>query len=87
MPAFGGFETHSICRSDSKASNEIAPPYHLVGAAEERDRHIDAKCFGGFEIQNQFDPKRLLDRQIGWLLALENATGIDADQMKRVRET
>jgi len=47
---------------------------HLIGAAEQRQRHGDAKRLGGFEVDQQIDLGGLLDRQVGRLLAPENTT-------------
>jgi hypothetical protein len=51
---------------------------HLVGAAEQWKRHGDAKGFGCLEVDKQLDFRDLLDRQVGRLFALEDASGIDA---------
>src|SRR6516165_124787 len=53
---------------------------HLVGAAEQRQRDCKAEDLGGDQIDDQLDFYRLLDRQVGWLLALEEAANIDATQ-------
>src|SRR4051812_27959543 len=45
---------------------------HFVRAGEDRLRHGQAERLGGAEIDHQLDLHRLLDRQIGWLLALED---------------
>jgi hypothetical protein len=50
---------------------------HLVGAAEEREWEGDAEGFGRLEIKQQLDFRDLLDRQIGRLVTLEDASGID----------
>jgi hypothetical protein len=52
--------------------------HHLVGAASHRLRHSNAERLGGLEIDDELDLGGLLDWQIRWLLALENAAGIDA---------
>src|SRR5262249_5337878 len=52
---------------------------HLVGAAEQREWHREPKRLGSLEVKDQFDFGELLHRQIGGILALENATDIDAD--------
>ena len=51
---------------------------HLVGAEQDRCRNIEAERLGGFQIDHEFKFCRLLDRQIGGLVALENAPDIDA---------
>jgi hypothetical protein len=38
---------------------------HLVGADEQRRRHVEAKCLCGFEIDHQLVLGRLLDRIVG----------------------
>src|SRR5262245_11648207 len=55
----------------------FAPPFtlfdHLVGASEQRRRHLDAERLGGFEIDDQLELGGLQDGQVGWLFALENS--------------
>jgi hypothetical protein len=53
---------------------------HLVGAAEQRERECDAKRLGGLEIDDELDFCRLLNRQVGRLLALQNSSNVIADQ-------
>ena len=53
---------------------------HLVGTHEQRHRHVEAERFGGLEVDDQLELRRLLDWQIGGLLALENPAGVVADQ-------
>jgi hypothetical protein len=43
---------------------------HLVGAAEQREWHSDAKRPGGLEIDDQFDFRGLMDWQVGRLVTL-----------------
>jgi hypothetical protein len=44
----------------------------------ERKRHGEAERRGGREIEEELQLRGPLDRQVGWLLALENSAGIDA---------
>src|SRR5262245_57807880 len=50
---------------------------HLIGAAEQRERKGEAECPGGFKVDDQFNFRGLLHRQVRWLLALANPAGID----------
>src|SRR5262249_23703312 len=57
---------------------------YLVGAAEQRYWKGEAQ-HPSLKIDDQLDLHRLLNRQVGWLLAHENAAGVDADLTVRVR--
>src|SRR5262249_26691475 len=59
---------------------------HLVGACEQRWRNFEAERLGGPKVEDQFNFRGLLDRQIGRLLALENPPGVDAGQTVEVSE-
>src|SRR5260370_10749876 len=49
---------------------------HLVGAAEQRQRHCDAERLRGLEVDGEFVLGRRLYREVRRLLALENAIDI-----------
>jgi hypothetical protein len=58
---------------------------HPVGARERRRWPTEAQRFGGLEVDEQLELCRLLDWQVGCLLAFENSAGIDADLTERGR--
>jgi hypothetical protein len=62
-------------------ATEVAASFdYLVGAAEQREWDGETERLCGLEVYNQLDLRRLHDRQVGRLLALENLPGVDADQ-------
>jgi hypothetical protein len=44
------------------------------------DRIVMPSALAGLEVDDQLDFRRLLDRQVGWLLAVENFPDLNADQ-------
>ena len=60
---------------------------HLDGAAEQRERHGDAERLSGFEVQEHFNLRALLHKQVARLFAFENAGGVDSGLLVRVCET
>jgi hypothetical protein len=50
---------------------------HLVGAGEQRLRHIDAQCLRGLQIDHQLILGGCLYRQIAWLLATRRSFNRD----------
>ena len=48
----------------------------LVGAGKQRGRDGDAQRFGCLEIDHELDFRGLIDRQVGWLLPLQNPTRV-----------
>ena len=51
---------------------------HLVGGGQQRFRDGEAEGPGGLEVDDQIDFCDLLNGEIGWLVAFENAPCIDA---------
>src|SRR3954465_2901840 len=55
---------------------------HLVSSLQDRLRHGQAERLSGLEIDNQLEPGRLLNRQIGRLLTLEDLSDVSAGLAK-----
>ena len=62
----------------SRCSNvpELRLLDHLLGAGEQRGRHLEAERFGSLEIDDQLVLGRCLHRQVGRLFAFENTINI-----------
>src|SRR6516164_3198572 len=52
---------------------------HLVGQRHQRGWNFEAEPVSRREVDDQVNPGRLHYRQVGWLLAPENAAYIDTD--------
>ena len=50
--------------------------WHLVGASDQRGRHVEAKGLGGPQINDKFVFGRRLHGKVGRLLALEDAVDV-----------
>src|SRR6516164_1967924 len=59
---------------------------HLVSGRQQRFRDREAKSFGGLEVDDQIEFCDLLHREVGRLLAFENAPGIDASLVPYIAE-
>src|SRR5580704_958941 len=60
---------------------------HLVGTTKDREWNSKAKGPGRLEIDDKLNLGHLLDRQVGWSLALENASSVDAHQTERLSQS
>jgi hypothetical protein len=56
---------------------------HLVGAAEQRRRHVKAKRPRGNQVDHQLELGRALHRKVGRLGALENAVDVDRRSLEQ----
>jgi hypothetical protein len=52
---------------------------HRVGERNHRARHRQAERLRGLQVDDELEPGRLRDRQVGGFLALEDAARIGAD--------
>src|SRR5215469_8468116 len=59
----------------------------LVGAGEDRRRDRQAERLRGLQIDNQFEPSRLLHGQVRRLFALQDTSGVSADLSKGEGDT
>src|SRR5262249_35316231 len=82
----GGQHGSPCCEMQKPTAGEVPlePPSrftsldHLVGAGEQRRRHVEAERPGGLEVDHQLKPGGLLDGKVGGLRSLESPSDIDA---------
>src|SRR5262249_872222 len=59
---------------------------HLVGAGEERWRHIETERPGRLQIDDELKLSRLQDRKVGRLRALQDLSSVGADLTKTIND-
>src|SRR5262244_685957 len=64
-----GPDLHRLDRTSLRLAHSLD---HLVGAGDDRRRHVDAERLRGLEIDDHLDLGRKFDRQIAGLRALQN---------------
>ena len=62
--------------SPSRRKNPIPSLDHFVGRGQQRWRHGEPQRFGGLEINDQLETRRLFDRQIAGLCAFQDLVDI-----------
>src|SRR6516225_4357053 len=59
----------------------------LVGKRQQPVRNSDSQYPGRFAVDNKFNFRGLLDRQIGWFLTFQDTCGVTTDDTVRVSDT
>src|SRR5215471_4625706 len=58
----------------------------ILGAFQQRERKFDPERFCRFEVDGQLNSCDLLHREVGRLVALENAPGVDANLAVKIAD-
>src|SRR5262249_12509760 len=69
----GAYQSLTANRDESRAVSSFDS---LVGTGEQGGRYLDAKRLGGLHVDHQFVLRWCLYRQVGWLLAFEDASDV-----------
>src|SRR6516164_7755260 len=80
------FDQTAVWHSDAARGPSTPSLDHLIGAGDESPRDLEAEHLRGAEVEEQFDFRGLLDRQVGRLIAFEYPAGIHASRTERVRK-
>src|SRR5262249_44843082 len=59
----------------------------FVGALQNTQRHVEAKRFGGLEVDGHFKLGRQRHRQLGRLFTLQNPADVDAEPAMHIENT
>src|SRR6516225_4057816 len=85
VPLFGGPGQGSGLPILTAPHDELASSFdHLVGALLQKQRHVEAECLGGLEVDDQLELDRGLDGKLARLLAPQDAIGIACCASKQI---
>jgi hypothetical protein len=61
--------------------------HFTVRALDDQGRDHNSERLGSLHVEDQLDPRRLHDREVGGLFSLENSASVDAREAIAIRET
>src|SRR5215813_10487792 len=64
-----GPDLHRLDRTSLRLAHSLD---HFVRAQQRRGRQVEVECLGGLEVEDEFEFRRLLDRDVGGLGAFED---------------